>query len=128
MTTPSEKSGHEGAFSTFTVGVAFGVVAALLFGTEEGRKLVKRALDAIPDKYKTPPVRIPSSGPRTPIIPAEETSHHTTFDEPSLRGGTPTWQSHSTSDDQFDSSFGEAPPPPAPHVRPPRPEPFKPTL
>jgi len=93
MTTPSEKSGHEGNFSSFTVGVALGVVAALLFGTEEGRKIVKKAIDAIPDKYKTPPVRILQNAPRTPIIPAEETPHHTTFDEPSLRGGTPTRQS-----------------------------------
>jgi len=120
MTTPSEKAGHEGAFSTFTVGVAFGVVVALLFGTEEGRKLVKKALDAIPDKYKAPPVRIPQSGPRTPIIPAEETSHHTTFDEPE-----PSDFFHNP---PFGNSFGEAPPPPAPHVRPTRPEPFKPQL
>jgi hypothetical protein len=102
MTTPSEKTGHEGTFSSFTVGVAFGVVVALLFGTEEGRKLVKKGIDAIPDKYKTPPVRIP-------LIPTEETPHHTT-----------------SAQSPFEDSFGEAPPPPPPHVRPTRPEPFKP--
>ncbi len=120
MTTPSEKTGHEGAFSTFTVGVAFGVVAALLFGTEEGRKIIKKAIDAIPDKYKTPPVRVPQSAPRIPVIPVEETPHHTTLNEPAPLGFS--------DNASFSNSLGEAPPPPAPHIRPTRPEPFKPQL
>ena len=108
MTTPSEKSGSDNHFSSFTVGIALGVVATLLFGTEEGRKLVKKGLDAIPDKYKTPPVNLNPS--RIPLIPTEETPHHSTLAQ-----------------DPFHESFGEAPPPPAPHVRPTHPDPFKPT-
>lgn len=104
MTTPSEKPVGNNTFSSFTVGVAFGVVVALLFGTEEGRKLVKKAVDAIPDKYKRPPVFVDQHHMGTPVIPLEETSHHT-----------------------FEDPFNEAPPPPAPHVRPSRPEPFKPS-
>lgn len=101
MTTPSDKPVRDNNFSAFTVGVAFGVVAALLFGTEEGRKIVKRAIDAIPDKYKTPPVSLRPRPLSTPIIPTEETPHHLDYGH-------------------------ESPPPPPPDVRPSRPEPFRP--
>ncbi len=117
MTTPSDKPGNS-SFSTFGLGVAFGIAAAFLFGTEEGRKIVKKTFDKLPDKYKNPI-------------------------ESSLRGGTPTWQSHSTpvpvitpEETQHHAVFDpadpfthstESPPPPAPHIRPTRPEPFTPT-
>lgn len=59
------------------MGVSIGVVAALLFGTEEGRKIVKSAFDAIPDKYKQ---ILGTPLPPIPIITPEETPHHATFD------------------------------------------------
>ncbi|TRZ47080.1 YtxH domain-containing protein, partial [bacterium] len=63
MTPVNRNEDHH--FSSFAMGVSVGVVAALLFGTEEGRKIVKNALDAIPDKYK----QIPEKHlPPTPII------------------------------------------------------------
>jgi len=98
MTPIKPKQDH--TFSAFAVGVTVGAIAGLLFGTEEGRKIVKNALDLIPDKYKNfsigktqEPTR-----PDIPIIPQEETPHHT-FATPSF----------------------ESPPPPAPNVRPVRP-------
>lgn len=81
-------------FSAFAVGVSLGVIAALLFTTEEGKKTVKSILDSIPEKYKTPP-----DIPRTPIITPQETPHHTTYD--------------------FHQN--ESPPPPPPVVQPFRP-------
>lgn len=92
MTPTSRNEDHH--FSSFAMGVSVGVVAALLFGTEEGRKIVKNALDAIPDKYKQFPEK---HLPLTPIITPEETPHHTTYDV-------------------------EAPPPPPPAVHPRRPQ------
>jgi hypothetical protein len=94
---PKKHEDHN--FSSFATGVSIGVVAALLFGTEEGRKLVKNILDSIPEKYKKVPEALSPSKidyqnvPPTPIIVPQETPHHTTFDI-------------------------EAPPPPAPSVHP----------
>ncbi len=42
----------EHAFGAFTVGVAVGVGAALLFGTEDGRKLAQKLFDSLPEKIK----------------------------------------------------------------------------
>lgn len=86
------------------MGATIGVIAALLFGTEEGRKLVKEVLDVIPEKYKKVPEAIKpivqsfeqEEAPRTPIITPMETPHHATYDF-------------------------EAPPPPPPSVHPYRP-------
>lgn len=93
MTTPSDKPNHN-SFSSFGIGIALGITAAFLFGTEEGRKLIKKLVDSIPDSSLrgTPRQSIPS-------YPIEETQHHATY---------------------------EAPPPPAPSIRPSRPEPFTP--
>lgn len=79
---PIKKEDHH--FSSFAMGVSLGVVAALLFGTEEGRKLVKEVLNTIPEKYKkVPEVLAPSKydePPRAPIITPQETPHHATYD------------------------------------------------
>ncbi len=42
----------EHAFGAFTFGIAVGVGAALLFGTEDGRKLAQKLFDSLPDKIK----------------------------------------------------------------------------
>ena len=83
------------------MGATIGVIAALIFGTEEGRKLVKEVLDVIPEKYKKVPEKLLHKDepelPRTPIITPQETPHHATYDF-------------------------EAPPPPPPAVHPFRPQ------
>lgn len=89
-------------FSSFAMGATIGVIAALLFGTEEGRKVVKEVLNTIPEKYKNIPGNLlphkkPEETPLTPIITPQETPHHTTYDF-------------------------EAPPPPPPAVNPFRPQ------
>lgn len=120
MTTPSNKPGGS-SFSTFGLGVAFGIAAAFLFGTPEGRKLFKKALDSIPEKYKKP---LESSSHSIPLITPEETQHHAVFD-PGLLDSP----SHVTTQNHFGGSLaGESPPPPAPHVRPTHPEPFTPSI
>lgn len=127
MTTPSKKPTTDNSFSSFAVGVSVGVAAAFLFGTDEGRKLVKKVIDTIPEKYKKFPE--PDSSLHHPVIarfvpesvgaglaparihenhapildlPLQETPHHSTYDF-------------------------EAPPPPPPHVRPTHPEPYIPS-
>lgn len=74
------------------MGATIGVIAALLFGTEEGRKVVKEVLGAIPEKYKKVPEAIKPivepimesfehvEAPRAPIITPTETPHHATYD------------------------------------------------
>lgn len=84
------------------MGATIGVIAALLFGTEEGRKVIKEVLDVIPEKYKkVPEILKPHEEtfepPRTPMITPQETPHHATYDF-------------------------EAPPPPPPAVHPYRPQ------
>ena len=96
---PNNNQDHH--FSSFAMGATIGVIAALLFGTEEGRKVVKEVLNAIPEKYKNIPGNLiphekPEETPRTPIITPQETPHHATYDF-------------------------EAPPPPPPAVNPFRP-------
>lgn len=109
MTTPSKPKSKDNSFSAFSLGVTVGVAASLLFGTEEGRSLVKKCLNSIPDKYKQVPEPvqkiISDVSPQqhfteVPIIPQQETSHHATY------------------------PYREAPPRPAPYVRPSRPDPL----
>jgi len=99
---PSKKT-EEHHFSSFAMGATIGVIAALLFGTDEGRKIVKEVLDTIPEKYKNTlnsslrggnPTKQP---PTISVIPTLETPHHATYDF-------------------------EAPPPPPPAVHPSRPQ------
>lgn len=102
---PTNRS-NDNHFSSFAVGVSLGVVSALMLGTEEGRKILKEILDAIPEKYKKVPEAFAPSKidftnvPPTPIIEPEETPHHTTFEfhDPVIAG--------------------EAPPPPPPIIHP----------
>ncbi len=96
-------------FSSFAMGATIGVIAALLFGTEEGRKVVKEVLDVIPEKYKKVPEVLkslkntdePIEAPRAPVITPLETPHHATYD--------------------FHDPF-ESPPPAPPAVHPYRPQ------
>jgi len=79
------KKDKDNQFSSFAMGATVGVVAALLFGTEEGRKIVKEVLAVIPEKYKKVPEIFISKEehfepPHTPIIMSQETPHHTTYD------------------------------------------------
>ncbi|HBC44884.1 TPA: hypothetical protein DCZ81_01835 [Candidatus Collierbacteria bacterium] len=67
MTTLSDKP--RGGPLPFAFGILFGVAATFLFGTDEGRKLVKKVLD-------------PSLPPTTPLIFPEETQHHSTLESP----------------------------------------------
>lgn len=66
------------------MGATIGIIAALLFGTEDGRKVVKEVLDVIPDKYKKVPEKLLHKDeykpPRTPIITPQETPHHATYE------------------------------------------------
>ncbi len=45
-------SKKEHSFGAFTLGVAVGVGAALLFGTEDGKKLSKSLFEKLPDSIK----------------------------------------------------------------------------
>jgi len=108
---PSNKtSDHH--FSSFAMGATVGIIAALLFGTDEGRKIVKQFLDAIPEKYKNIPENLIQQDkpelPRTPIITPQETPHHATYN---------------FGNDEFNSSISkdETPPPVPPSVHPFRP-------
>ncbi len=78
----------EHAFGAFTVGVAVGVGAALLFGTEDGRKLAQKLFDSLPEKIKNlkdvsddnnSPVTSLQSSPYNPSSTPESTSHTTTY-------------------------------------------------
>ncbi len=95
MTAKSKTPSKDNSFGSFAIGVAVGVGAALLFGTEDGRKLARNLFDSLPDKIKqlkdeVTPIHDPSS--TIYDLPfSESTPHHTTY---------------------------EAPPPPAPHVEP----------
>ncbi|HSV94476.1 MAG TPA: hypothetical protein VLH94_00660 [Spirochaetia bacterium] len=90
---PNKKEDHH--FSSFAMGATVGVIAALVFGTEEGRKLIKEVLDIIPEKYKKIPEKLmpheeTHEYPPTPIITPQETSHHATYDFESPPPAPPT--------------------------------------
>lgn len=69
----------EHAFGAFTIGVAVGVGAALLFGTEDGRKLAKKILDNLPEKIKNlssqQPSEVEDQSTFTPPVYPETTPH-----------------------------------------------------
>ena len=71
MTTLSDKP--RGGPLPFAFGILFGVAATYLFGTDEGRKIVKKLVDSIPDS---------SLRQSIPIIHPEETQHHSTLESP----------------------------------------------
>lgn len=73
MTNPSDKKTSSSL--PFAFGILFGVAATFLFGTDEGRKLVKKVIDSLPEKQ-------PHNFSSTPRFTPEETQHHTTFEAP----------------------------------------------
>ncbi len=81
MTPPSDNDKNN-PFPAFAFGLTLGIVGALAFGTEEGRKIVNKLIDSIPNKYKTPPVNTQANMVKTPIIPLEETPHHAEYEAP----------------------------------------------
>ena len=66
----------EHSFGAFTLGVAVGVGAALLFGTEDGRKLAQKVFDNLPEKIKN--LKDQSDTPTQSISPdfPETTPHN----------------------------------------------------
>lgn len=96
----SKPKSDDHSFNSFMFGLTLGVLGALLLGTEEGRKLTKQAIDALPENFKKlpnlePKERVPDFNP--PLTTPMETPHHVV------------------------ASF-EAPPPPPPSVSGERPE------
>ncbi len=75
----SKPSQPDHGFNSFMFGLTLGVLGALLLGTEEGRKITKQALDAIPENFKKlshpePKENVPDFSP--PLRSPEETPHH----------------------------------------------------
>lgn len=90
------------SFSTFVMGLSVGVLGAFLFGTEEGRRIVKETLDAIPESWKKisptqPKESISDFAP--PLAEPMSTPHHLVQNRfeapppppPSLRGTRPDY-------------------------------------
>mgnify|MGYP001588067673 CR=1 FL=1 len=78
MTTPSNtRIKKESGFGSFAFGVAVGVGAALLLGTEEGRKFTSKLLDTLKDNLPKP-----ESDNRSVALAqgSESTPHHTTYE------------------------------------------------
>ena len=102
MTSPVNSHKKENTFGSFAVGVAVGIGAALLFGTDEGKKIANRLFDALPEKVKKLTDNTVSSrdsyanqsdpSPLSIVTEPESTPHSYIYDEP--------------------------PPPPAPRVTP----------
>lgn len=89
MTSANDNKKPDSGFSSFALGVSVGVVAALLFGTDEGRKIVKKVLDNLPEKYHKIPQSVEAILPKnkindetitTPVMTPFETPHHATYD------------------------------------------------
>jgi hypothetical protein len=104
MTSPDKPRAKDHHFNSFAMGVAVGVGAALLFGTEEGKKLAGNLFDMLPEKIKslTDNTEDPSQYRHSGLDP--ESIPSTLLQEPEA---TP----HSY-------TYNEPPPPPAPHVVP----------
>lgn len=107
MTAKSPKT-KENSFGSFALGVSIGVGAALLFGTDEGRKLAKSLFDSLPENIKnlkSEPIlgALDSTLHQEPYVSRNQTASIGYLSEPE---STPH---HATY---------EAPPPPAPYVEP----------
>ncbi|MBU1200290.1 hypothetical protein KJ953_02005 [Patescibacteria group bacterium] len=72
----------DNSFSAFIAGLTVGIAGALLLGTEEGKKITKKALDSIPEDLTklfapkttdepSPPQVIPEPPPPPPPLPAK---------------------------------------------------------
>jgi hypothetical protein len=83
MTTPSRKPKPENSFGSFAFGVAVGVGAALLLGTEEGRQFTSKLLDTVKDNLPPTAPRHsgldPESSSRDLLSNPESTPHSTTY-------------------------------------------------
>ncbi len=92
MINPAKSSKGDNTFGSFAIGVAVGVGAALLFGTDEGKKLAGSLFDKLPEKIKNLTDTTDYPQEQSLLSEPESTPHHYTYNEP--------------------------PPPPAPHVTP----------
>lgn len=67
--------------SGFMFGLTLGALGAFLFGTEEGRSLTKKALDALPEnlaeRFTMHSDKVPDFNP--PVSTPETTPHHAFF-------------------------------------------------
>lgn len=105
MTSPVNSQKKENTFGSFAVGVAVGIGAALLFGTDEGKKIANRLFDALPEKVKN----LTEDGHS-----AYSQIRHSGLDPESIPGNLlqePESTPHSY-------TYNEPPPPPAPHITP----------
>jgi hypothetical protein len=99
MTSPDKPRAKDHHFNSFAMGVAVGVGAALLFGTEEGKKLASNLFEMLPDKIKSLTDTSSDYSPDSygslagQIMPEPEATPHS-------------------------YTYSEPPPPPAPHVMP----------
>lgn len=95
--TASKPQNNDHGMSSFMFGLTLGVLGAFLLGTEEGRKITKQAIDALPDSFKKlpfePKENVKDFAP--PINTPEETQHHV-----------------------FSTQEAPPPPPPVAHDRP----------
>lgn len=94
MTSPDKPRAKDHHFNSFAMGVAVGVGAALLFGTEEGKRLTKNLFDSLPDTIKNL---------KDEVTP-EFLHNQSLYSEPESTPHT--------------YAYNEPPPPPAPHVIP----------
>ena len=53
--TQSNPKDAEHHFPSFMVGLTVGIAAALLLGTDEGKQITRKIIDAIPDNLKRDP-------------------------------------------------------------------------
>ena len=76
--TASKPNSEDHGFGGFMFGLTLGVLGALLLGTEEGRKITRSAIDALPDSLKKLPTE-PKEHIRDfapPMNSPMETPHH----------------------------------------------------
>ncbi len=93
MTNPVKPKTKDTTFSSFAIGVAVGIGAVLLFGTDEGKRLSQKLFESLPEKIKN--LTDNTEYPTDPLLdsPQTETPHSYQYQN-------------------------EPPPPPAPHVTP----------
>lgn len=103
MTGTDKPKSNDHNFGSFAMGVAVGVGAALLFGTEEGKKLAGNLFDILPEKIKNLTDQNDLSQYSHSGLDPESSSNNL-LQEPESTPHT--------------YIYNEPPPPPAPHVTP----------